>query len=175
MLDVYPLFYFACKYTNNMHRLAYVKHIRSLIPSVSPTTLEPSAVGNLPDYTNRPTRRPSRKPTRRPSSKPHGDWGWDSVASAKPTRRPSSKPHGDWGWDSVASASTSTKSSKSSSKSSKGSKSGSHYVGWNGSHSGGLSKVTSELSYIEANSAALISKTSSSIVVGFVILFYILS
>ena len=153
MLDVYPLFYFACKYTNNMHRLAYVKHIRSLSPSVSPTTLEPSAVGNLPDYTNRPTRRPSRKPTRRPSSKPHGDWGWDSVASA----------------------STSTKSSKSSSKSSKGSKSGSHYVGWNGSHSGGLSKVTSELSYIEANSAALISKTSSSIVVGFVILFYILS
>ena len=153
MLDVYPLFYFACKYTNNMHRLAYVKRIRSLSPSVSPTTLERSAVGNLPDYTNRPTRRPSRKPTRRPSSKPHGDWGWDSVASA----------------------STSTKSSKSSSKSSKGSKSGSHYVGWNGSHSGGLSKVTSQLSYIEANSAALISKTSSSIVVGFVILFYILS
>ena len=126
---------------------------RSLSPSVSPTTLEPSAVGNLPDYTKRPTRRPSRKPSRKPTRKPHGDWGWDSVASA----------------------STSTKSSKSSSKSSKGSKSGSHYVGWNGSHIGGLSKVTSELSYIEANSAALISKTSSSIVVGFVILFYILS
>ena len=147
-LEVYPLFYFASKYTNNMYRLAYVKHNRSLSPSVSPTTLEPSAVGNLPDYTKRPTRRPSRKPSRKPTRKPQG-------------------------WDSVASASTSTKSSKS--KSSKGSKSGSHYVGWNGSHSGGLSKVTSELSYIEANSAALISKTSSSVVVGFVILFYILS
>ena len=127
---------------------------RSLSPSVSPTTLEPSAVGFLPASTKRPTRRPSRKPSRKPTRKPHGDWGWDSVASA---------------------STSSTKSSKSSSKSSKGSKSGSHYVGWNGSHSGGLSKVTSELSYIEANSAALVSKSSGSIVVGFVILFYILS